>query len=83
MLTQGMRLDGKHNVIIGSEEDVCFGCATKYASENQVSIWDGIKKLRGKNVGQSMKIFPALRDMNGDIVKLCHKCLEEYFEETE
>lgn len=82
MLTQGMKLDGKHNVIIASEDDVCFGCATKYASENQVSISEGIKKLRGKNVGQSMKIFPALKDTNGDIVKLCHKCLEEYSEET-
>lgn len=83
MLTQGMKLDGKHNVIIGSEDDVCFGCATKYASENQVSISEGIKKLRGKNVGQSMKIFPALKDTNGDIVKLCHSCLEEYSGETE
>ena len=83
MLTRGMQLEGKHNVIIGSEEDVCFGCATKYASENQVSISEGIKKLRGKNVGQSMKIFPILKDTNGDIVKLCHSCLEEYSGETE
>ena len=83
MLTRGMQLEDKHNVIIGSEEDVCFGCATKYASENQVSISEGIKKLRGKNVGQSMKLFPALRDTNGDMVKLCHNCLEEYSKETE
>lgn len=83
MLTRGMQLEGKHNVIIGSEEDVCFGCATKYASENQVSISEGIKKLRGNNVGQSMKIFPILKDTNGDIVKLCHSCLEEYAGDTE
>jgi len=78
MLTNNYAVEGEHNVVIGTDFVACHNCAMEWASENKKTAVEGYNAVRGKCEGEKMKIFPALRDINGDRVYLCKDCVEKF-----
>ena len=86
MLVNGLSIEGKKNVVLGTSYDICFSCKAKETSkpENREKSREEIRRqVRGKCAGKLMKVFPALKDRDGNPVLICHDCLKEMTEETE
>ena len=86
MLVNGLSIDGKQNVVLGTTYDTCFTCELKEASKQEnreKSRSDIHNAVRGRCVGKLMKMFPALKDRDGNPVLICHDCLTEFAAETE
>lgn len=85
MLLNGLTIDGKKNVVLGTTSDICYSCLMEELSkeENRDKSPDEVKKqVRGKKAGVLMKMFPALRDNDGNRILVCHDCLQKMSEET-
>ena len=82
MLMNGMKMEGKKNVVIANSAMACHGCAMKYHDAHKDEpIGACYDAVRGKKIGKPMKVFPALRDPNGEHVYLCADCVKEIAEE--
>lgn len=81
MLLNGLRMEGKTDVIVGDGHSFCLSCAADLVKKENIPYDEAVKKLRGKYAGQMMKSLPLARDRNYDRVLLCRDCIARFDEE--
>lgn len=78
MLINGLKIEGKKNVVMCSANMVCHLCAMKYHDEHKNdNMSECYNAVRGKQLGNLMKVIPSLNDPNGEKVYICESCAKE------
>ena len=86
MLTNGLYIEGKENVTIGSGHDVCDVCERVEACkpENIDKSPTEIRRIVSRQSNNKlMKVIPWLKNRDGQPATICHDCLKKFAEETE
>lgn len=86
LFRRGYDVEGKDNVVYGTENDVCYTCEKKERAKEENRDKDRLEihnMVKGRCAGQMMKRIPTLKDYDGVPVLICHDCLKEFAAETE
>lgn len=78
-------LSHQNNIIIGSDLDFCFACASERVASTEESYSEAARNLRAEHkfAGKPLKVFSALRDPFGERVYFCEDCLKKMVSDME